>query len=118
MLSAVAFTIGCSDDVLTVGDIGDPFAFEGELVISGIVTHFNQNDDRVFGVKDTAEMIQCGFNLDCGAWIMPVFWAGSGDLPDFGDEVNLTGEFTFIGDDLMFQATDYEVIGNFADQLN
>jgi len=121
LVSFTIFALGCGGDgdVLTVGDVShDPFAFQGEIVVSGLVTHFTLDNDRIFGVKDLDEMRQCGFNVECGAWIMPVLYIGQGEIPQLGDEVNLTGHFTYVEDDLVFQVTEYSVVGNFAAQLN
>ncbi|MCL2680840.1 MAG: hypothetical protein FWF11_05215 [Coriobacteriia bacterium] len=119
LLFVAASLLACGSSALQVSEVQhDPLAFEGQIVVAGITSHFSQSDPRVFGVMDTAEMIQCGFNLHCGAWVMPVLYVGEGPVPLLGEEVELTGTFTFMGDDVMFQANSFKVIGNFANELN
>lgn len=118
-LALAVFAVGCGgDDGFNVRDVQhDPFAFPGEITISGTVAAFSQANPNLFGIMDTDELMQCG-RFDCGAWIMPAMYTGA-QIPAIaqGDNVTLTGQFTSGADGVTFQVTNMRVGNNIMSRL-
>lgn len=118
-IALAVFAVGCGgNNGFNVSDVQhDPFAFPGEITVTGTVAAFSQADPNLFGIMDTDELMQCG-RFDCGAWIMPVMYTGA-QLPQItqGDNVTLTGEFTSGSDGVTFQVTSMNVGNNVMNRL-
>jgi hypothetical protein len=100
MLFIAIISSGCDNKsadadviVLTIKDIqGDPLSFTGEITITGINAGFYPPDPSIFFVVDTAELLACK-SLGCGAFQLPVIYAGSSPMPELADEINITGSW-------------------------
>ena len=114
---ALALFAGCTGKepvvkALTINDIArDPFAFTGEIVINGVVSGFGQDEPSLFGLMDTEELIACK-NFGCGAVQLPVIYVGDQSLPQFADEINITGSFISTETEFYFEATEIDVKRN------
>jgi len=98
--------------ILSINDIqSDPLAFTGEIIINGVVSVFSPFDEKMFGIKDTAELLFCK-NLDCGSFMLPVKYIGEGAMPKLADEVNITGSWKEVEDGFIFEVTEIEVKRN------
>lgn len=96
--------------ILTVNDIkADPTAYTGTITINGVMAGVSPNDTKIFAIVDTAEVKACQ-QIGCGTFYLSVKYDGK--LPKPGDEVNVTGSFTGSGNNIVFVATDYKVLGN------
>ena len=119
VLFVAAFSVGCAAGAkpLQVSDVqSDPFAYQGEIVISGVTSAFSEVNPALFGVMDTEELLQCK-NFNCGAFVLPVKYVGSSGLPQIGDEVKMTGTFTYDGENLVFMVSKFTVVRNILGQL-
>jgi hypothetical protein len=124
------FTSGCGGGnsqneertVYTINDIqSDPYAFDGEITINGIVGWYHDGESNVFYVKDKNELLFCK-NLFCEAFALPSVYKGSQNImPDIADEINMTGawgEYTVENNTfLVFEITEIEVVQNIKDYL-
>jgi len=95
---AAILMVGCGsasqpDNALAIGDIqADPLSFTGELTLNGVNVGSYPDDNRIFFLMDTAEVIACK-NIQCGAIELPVIYKGTAPLPQVADEVNVTGSW-------------------------
>ncbi|MBR0600058.1 hypothetical protein [Sinanaerobacter chloroacetimidivorans] len=99
-----------SSKILNVNDIqADPSSFTGTITINGVMAGVSQTDSKLFGLVDTAEVKACE-SVGCGTFILPTKYDGK--LPQVGDEINVTGSFVGSGNDLVFKATTFKILGN------
>jgi len=98
---------------LAINDIkSDPLAFSGEVTLNGVVAGFAQDNETIFALMDTEELLICK-DINCGAFQLATHYEGNDPLPEFGDEINVTG--SFIKDDVfgvVFKVTNVDVKRN------
>ncbi len=91
--------------ILSVNDIqADPYAFKGNITITGVVARV-AGDEKTFLIVDTTEAKRCK-STGCAKFYQPVKYQGS--LPKEWDEINVTG--SFIEGSRGFNATKVEVL--------
>ena len=117
-IAVIVLCTGCtnknSEDVkaLSIYDIqSDPLSFTGSIKVSGVAAAFSENDATLFGVMDTAELLACK-NLYCGAFTLPVKYAGNNPLPGLADVVDMNGSFVQTENGIYFAVTEFEVKRN------
>ncbi len=92
--------------ILSVNDIkGDPLAYKGTIIITGVVAGVSRKDPQTFAIIETAEAITCKIT-GCANFYLPVRYEGQ--IPKEWDEVNVTGNF--VEGKPFFSATKVEVL--------
>jgi len=109
-------SLGCAKQeqvkILAIRDIQtDPLSFTGEIIVNGIVAVIAHDDDTIFGIMDTAELLSCK-NLSCGAFILPVKYVGGGTVPELADEINVTGSWIESEAGFIFEVAEVEIKRN------
>ena len=107
-----------SQNILSVSDIyADPYAFTGELTLTGVAGHFLEQDPVVFDLFYTAPILA---NDACCLISFPTKFPDNLPKPQLGDEINVTGRFILYDvdmgygwvHDIVFEVEEIEVIRN------
>lgn len=108
LIGIVVVTTG-STKALNVNDVGgDPASFTGTITITGIMGGVSNQDPSIFGIMDIKEL-QCT-TQNCNKLFIPIKYQGG--MPQFGDEVRVTGSFVRFPDGYLFSAQQMKVVRN------
>ena len=113
LLAGIAFAGSKSQKALTINDVwGDPFAYKGTITLTGVVADKSKykkysKDPKIFLIIDIKEAKICN-QTGCARFYLPIFYEQ--EHPVEWDEVNITGEFTEIGNRIVFAADRIEVL--------
>ena len=78
-----------AEGILSVNDIqADPFAYKGNITVTGVVAKVLKQDQKLFAIVDTSEAKTCK-STGCARFYLPVRYEGA--MPREWDEVNITG---------------------------
>jgi len=117
LIALMAFSISCTNAeedmiVLSINDIqSDPLSFTGKLKINGVVSDFYENDNSVFSIMDTAELLFCK-DLYCGAYALAVKNTGNDAIPELADDIDVIGSWGEYEGHVIFEVTNITVKRN------
>ena len=105
-------------DALSINDIqSDPLSFIGEIKINGVAAAFSADDETLFGIKDTTELMFCK-DLYCDAYMLPAKYSGGNLMPEIADIIDFIGTFTVADGAFYFEISDFEVKRNIKNLLS
>jgi hypothetical protein len=123
-LITASLTVGCAKDdaadrnVLSILDVyADPYAFTGDITLTGIAGNFLEQDPVVFDLYYTETLLA---KDSCCLISFPTKFPDNLPRPKLGDEINVTGRFIRYDvdmgygwvHDIVFEVEEIEVIRN------
>jgi hypothetical protein len=96
-------------EVMNVNQVGsDPYAYSGNITVTGIMADISPENQAVFGMFDIKEL-KCK-TANCNKLYLPV--RHQGIMPKPGDELLVSGSFVQDGAGMVFAAKNIKVVRN------